>query len=91
MFSKRGTKSSRFNWKQRRFRSDMRTNHPTIIKDKPRSRLRMWAWVPQPLEVFNNLRYVKAEVELSSKASFLKVKQIWYLEEALRNHLTQQY
>lgn len=69
----------------------MRTNHTTIIKDKPRSRLPTWAWVPQLLKVSKNLRFLKAAVKLSSKASFLKVKQIWYLEEALRNHLTPQY
>lgn len=66
----------------------MRTNLPAIIKDKLRSKLPTWAWGPQPLEVFKNLRYLKAAMELSSKASLLKVKQIWCLGEALRNHLT---
>jgi len=54
MSTESGTKSNRFNWKQGRFRLDIRKNFPSIIKDKLSSRLLLWAGGAQSLKVFEN-------------------------------------
>lgn len=54
MSTESGTRSNRFNWKQWRFSLDIRTNLPTTVRDKLRSRLHLWSGGVKSWEVFKN-------------------------------------
>lgn len=48
------TRNSSFNWKQERYKLDMRTNFSAVIKDKLGSRQPMWVGGAQPLHLYKN-------------------------------------
>lgn len=48
------TRNSSFNWKQGRYKLDMRTNFSAVIKDKLGSRQPMWVGGAQPLHLYKN-------------------------------------